>query len=117
MNDRAALATALFEAINGQDLESAAALLHPDVDWQDVFNGGRLRGRDAVRAYWDQVFGQIALTAAALDMKPEGDDRLVMTALYTVHQRSGKLWGEGIISHIFTFRDGLISGMDAPTRA
>jgi hypothetical protein len=34
-----------------------------------------------------------------------------------VHDRSGKLWGEGIISHIFTFRDGLISGMDAPTRA
>jgi ketosteroid isomerase-like protein len=117
MSDRVALATALFEAINGKDLESAAALLHPDADWQDVFNGGRLRGRDTVRAYWGQVFGQIALTATVLDLKVEGDDRLVMTALYTVHDRSGKLWGEDVFTHTFTFRDGLISGMDAPTRA
>lgn len=113
MTDRAAVAAALFEAINQRDFESAAALLHPDVDWLDMFNGGRLRGRAAVRAYWDQVFRQIALTGAVVDQKTEGDDRLVMTTLYTVH-RGGKLWGEGVITHIFTFRDGLISGMDAP---
>lgn len=46
----------MFEAIARQDLEAALAALHPEVVWSPtVWSGSsRLRGRDAVRAWFTQ---------------------------------------------------------------
>jgi ketosteroid isomerase-like protein len=52
MTDRELRITDLWTALNRQDFEAGLRLLHPDVDWQDIINGGRLHGIAAVRAYW-----------------------------------------------------------------
>jgi len=38
---------AAYEAFNARDLESALALMHPEVDWPNAWEGGRVTGRDA----------------------------------------------------------------------
>ena len=48
-----------YEAFNARDIEAALELMHADVDWPNGMEGGRVAGRDAVRAYWTRQFGMI----------------------------------------------------------
>ena len=45
-----------YEAFNARDIEAALALMHEDVDWPNGMEGGRVAGRDEVRAYWRRQF-------------------------------------------------------------
>jgi hypothetical protein len=45
-----------YEAFNARDLDGALAPMHPDVDWPNAIEGGRVHGHAAVRAYWAAQF-------------------------------------------------------------
>lgn len=112
MTDREARITDLRTAINGRDFEVALALLHPDVDWQDIVNGGRLHGVAAVRAYWTQINNLLTTGATPITYRLIGEDRIAVRMLHSVTGRQGKAWGEEALTQVFTFRDGLIVRMD-----
>jgi|SRR5215217_235398 len=109
MGDKKKLLEELYEAFNRRDVETVLAHLHPDVDWPDQLEHRRLRGRDAVRAYWTAQFKLITPEHAPIRYveTPDGG----MTA--HVHQRvanlDGKVWSDGMVEHHYAFRDGLIS--------
>ena len=46
----------MYAAFNARDIESVLATLHPDVDWANGMDGGRVLGRADVRAYWTRQF-------------------------------------------------------------
>jgi len=54
-----------YEAFNDRDIDGALALMHPDVDWPNGMEGGRERGRLAVRAYWMRQFRDDRLACRA----------------------------------------------------
>ena len=41
-----------YDAFNERDLDFLLLLMHPDVDWANGMEGGRIRGHQAVREYW-----------------------------------------------------------------
>jgi hypothetical protein len=41
-----------YMAFNRRDTEAALAMMHPEVDWPNAWEGGRVAGREAVAAYW-----------------------------------------------------------------
>jgi hypothetical protein len=45
------LLTWAYAAFNARALDTLLALLHPEVDWPNGMEGGRVHGRDAVRGY------------------------------------------------------------------
>lgn len=51
---------AAYRAFNARDLEAAAALMHPDVDWPNAWEGGRVVGREAVTDYWTRQSAAIS---------------------------------------------------------
>jgi len=112
MDDRETRITSLWTALNHQDVETALAQLHPDVDWQDIMNGGRHKGVEAVRAYWAGVYALITSGSSSIDYRPIDGDRVAARMLHVIHDKKGALWSEETMTHVFTFRDGLISRMD-----
>jgi SnoaL-like domain len=42
----------LYEACNRRDIDAVLAMMNGEVDWPNAWKGGRLNGREAVRAYW-----------------------------------------------------------------
>ena len=42
----------MYDAFNARDVDAALAHLAPGVDWPNAATGGRIQGREAVRAYW-----------------------------------------------------------------
>src|SRR4051794_22435321 len=101
----------VYAAFNARDLDAALALLHPDVDWPNGWEGGRLRGRDAVRAYWTRQWQAIDSHVDPVDFTEAGD-RVAVTVHQVVRDLEGNIASEGRVSHVYTLRDGLVARMD-----
>ena len=102
----------LYAAFNARDIELTLASLHPDVDWANGMDGGRVQGRDAVRAYWTRQFGLIDghVEPEAFEELPDG--RVSVTVHQRVHDLDGKLLSDGQVRHVYELRDGLIARME-----
>ncbi len=57
----------VYDAFNRRDIDAALARMHPDVDWPNAWEGGRVHGRDAVRAYWERQFAAGTATSSRTD--------------------------------------------------
>lgn len=113
MGDHQALLTRLYEAFNRKDIEAVVAALHPDVDWPNLLDGGRLHGREAVRDYWKRQFAIISPEATPIEIGKRPDGGLAVKIHYVVRAvDGGGLWTDEVTTNIFSFRDGLILRMD-----
>jgi hypothetical protein len=112
MDDRHDTIDRLWDALNRQDIDAAAALLHHDVDWQDLMNGGRRTGVADVRLYWVGVFGIMRPESTSLTFTPTEDGRVAVQVLHSIRDPQGKFWAEETVTHLFGFKDGLLSSMD-----
>ena len=110
--DREAMVSRLWQALNNRDGATAAPLLHPDVDYVNLIDGGRLLGRDAVVDYWRRSASELSYEATPLTFEARPDGRLAVRIQHTVRRLDGRMWTDGNILHVFTFADGLIARMD-----
>jgi ketosteroid isomerase-like protein len=103
----------LYVAFNARDTDTLLAAMTPGVDWPNGWEGGRVEGREAVRAYWERQWAAVdsRVEATAFDLLPDG--RVSVTAAQTVRALDGTLLDEGTVHHVYTFApDGLVSRMD-----
>jgi hypothetical protein len=100
-----------YEAFNARDIETAVALMHPDVDWPNGMEGGREHGRDAVRAYWTRQFGVIDSHVEALGFGVDQEGRIVVDVHQVVRDLNGELLSDTRVQHVYTLRDGLVERM------
>ena len=101
----------VYAAFNARDLDTAVSLMHPDVDWPNGWEGGRIQGRDAVRDYWTRQFESIQSNVAPLEFTEAGD-RVAVTVRQVIRDLDGNVLSEGRTSHVYTLRDGLVTRMD-----
>jgi hypothetical protein len=101
-----------YEAFNARDVEAAIALLDPEVDWPNGMEGGRERGHAAVRAYWHRQFGMVDSEALPQSFSTADDGRTVVEVAQRVRDLDGKLISEGVVEHVYTLRDGLVTHME-----
>jgi ketosteroid isomerase-like protein len=102
----------LYAAINDGDIDAAIALMHPDVDWANGLEGGRARGHDAVRRYWEKIAASLALELTPLRIEADSKGRIVADTHQAIRDLDGKPLAHQRIRHVFTFRDGLIKRLD-----
>jgi len=101
-----------YDAFSARDIDAAVALMHPDVDWPNAWEGGRARGHEAVRAYWQRQFAAIDPHVEPTQVTPAGEGRVAVEVHQVVRDKDGNLLGEGRVIHLYTIREGLIERMD-----
>ena len=101
----------VYAAFNARDLDTAVSLMHPDVNWPNGWEGGRIQGRDAVREYWTRQFQSIHSNVEPIDFTESGD-RVAVTVRQVIRDLDGNVLSEGKTSHVYTLRDGLVTRMD-----
>jgi ketosteroid isomerase-like protein len=101
----------VYAAFNARDIDTALALMDPDVDWPNGWEGGRVQGREAVRAYWTRQWQAIDSHVDPVDFTEDGD-RVAVTVHQVVRDLDGNVASEGRVSHVYTLRDGLVTRMD-----
>ena len=101
-----------YAAFNARDVDGALALMHPDVDWPNGMEGGRVNGSDDVRAYWERQFDLIDSRVEPETFDELGDGRMSVTVHQVVRDVRGSVISDSRVRHVYELRDGLIVRMD-----
>lgn len=102
----------LYHAFNGRDADGALANVAPGVDWQRDIEGGRIVGRDALRAYWQGLWSSGDPRAEPMRIDVAGDGKVVVRVDELVRDASGKVVINRQVEHILTFEGLFVSRMD-----
>jgi len=86
--------------------------MHPDVDWPNGMEGGREHGHAAVRDYWMRQFKIIDSRVEPEHMEIGEDGRVTVDVHQVVRDLDGNVMSDGYVHHVYTFRDGLVAGME-----
>jgi ketosteroid isomerase-like protein len=102
-----------YRAFNARDVDAAIELMHPDVDWPNAWEGGRLVGRGAVRGYWLRQFAEISSKVEPEGFTEEADGSVTVDVHQVVHDaRSGELISDSRVRHRYWLEEGLVVRMD-----
>src|SRR5215218_9895160 len=102
-----------YRAFNARDIEAAIELMHPEVDWPNAWEGGRVIGRGAVREYWSRQFAEISSKVEPEGFTEEPDGAITADVHQAVRDaRTGELISDSHVRHRYRLEDGLIVRMD-----
>jgi ketosteroid isomerase-like protein len=109
---RVRLLRAMYAAFNAREIERVLACMSPEVDWPNAWEGGRVRGHEAVRDYWRRQWSGIDPTVEPVAFATRPDGTIAVEVRQVVRGLDGMALSEGRVVHVYTFSEGLISRMD-----
>jgi hypothetical protein len=110
-SEREELLRGAYAAFNARDIERALALMHPDVDWPNGMEGGRVHGHEEVRAYWTRQFGLIDSNVEPVGLETLDDGRVAVEVHQVVRDLDGAELSDTHVRHVYSFREGLVATM------
>jgi hypothetical protein len=102
----------IYRAFNDRDVDLLLTQMTKDVDWPNAWEGGRVLGRAAVRAYWMRQWAQIDPRVEPQRVSTLPDGRVQVDVHQTVRALDGTVLSDGSVRHTYAYRDGLIARMD-----
>ncbi len=112
MSEHEELLRRAYEAFNARDVDAVLALMHPDVDWPNGMEGGRVLGHAAVREYWTRQFEVIDSRVEPQAFTTDAEGRVVVDVHQVVRDTAGEVLSDGRVEHVYTIRDGLVERME-----
>ena len=112
MADDVELLTRVYGLFNARDIESVLAAMHPEVVWANGMEGGNVHGRDEVRSYWKRQWAIIDPHVEPVEISPNGKGEVVVKVHQVVRDLKGDLLLDGLVTHVFQIRNGLIERFD-----
>jgi len=104
---------AAYRAFNARDIEAALRLMHPEVDWPNAWEGGRVVGHAAVRDYWERQFAAISSKVEPERFSDEPDGSVTVDVHQVVHDaRTQELLSDSRVRHRYRLEAGLVVRMD-----
>src|SRR5262245_28599130 len=100
-----------YEAFNARDVDRALSTMHPDVDWPNGMDGGRVQGHDAVREYWTRQWRSVDPHVTPVRFVAE-DGCIVVDVWQVIWDRAGKLVREEMVQHVYRLEDGRVRSME-----
>ena len=100
-----------YQLFNERDIDSLLSMVTDDVEWPDVANRAVLRGKEAMRRYWDAQFavGDPRVTPTAFI---EAGDDVVAVVDQRIFDFEGQLLvPPTVVFHRYTFDGELIRRM------
>lgn len=111
MNTQTLVAQA-YSAFNRRDIDGTLALMSKNVSWPKASEGGRVVGKQDIRAYWTRQWAEFDPYVEVLQVI----DREAGKADVKVHQLVKNLKGDVLsdteLWHVYTIANGLIERMD-----
>lgn len=102
----------MYEAFNARDLDTTSALMHPEVDWPNGWEGGRVHGAEGVRDYWTRQWAAIDPSVEPVGFDTEDDGRTAVQVHQRVSDLEGNVLMDGLVEHVYRIEEGLIRSME-----
>ena len=110
-NTRILLAQA-YSAFNRRDIDSALALMSENVSWPKASEGGRVVGKEEIRAYWTRQWQEFDPHVEPIEMIAREEGKTEVKVRQLVKNLGGDVLSDSEVWHIYTIANGLIERMD-----
>jgi hypothetical protein len=101
-----------YSAFNKRDIDGALALMTQEVSWPKASEGGKVIGKEEIRAYWTRQWGEFDPYVEPLAMAEEDGGKTRVRVQQLVKSLQGDVLSDSEVLHVFTVKSGLIAGMD-----
>ena len=112
MADTKTLIEQAYSAFNKRDIDGALALMTPDVSWPRASEGGKIIGKEEIRAYWTRQWSEFDPHVEPLAITEEDGDKIRVRVHQLVKSLQGDVLADSEVLHVFTVKSGLIAAMD-----
>ncbi len=117
MADSKAVVEQAYAAFNERNIDGALALMADDVSWPKASEGGKVVGKEEVRAYWTRQRSEFDPRVEALAMTEEDGGKIRVQVHQLVKNLQGEVLSDSEVAHVFTLEGGLITGMELGDKA
>ena len=101
-----------YSAFNRRDIDGALALMTEDVSWPKASEGGKVVGKEEIRAYWIRQWREFDGHVEPLEIAEEDGGKVRVKVHQVVRDLQGNLLSDSEVLHVFTMNGGLIACMD-----
>jgi hypothetical protein len=112
MQSETELLAAAYAAFNRRDIDAVLALMSANVDWPNGMEGGRVHGREEVRAYWTRQWGMVNPRVDPVRTRRDESGNWVVELHQVVCDLSGKVLADQMVQHVYSIEEGLIQRME-----
>jgi hypothetical protein len=112
MANTQALIAQAYSAFNRRDVDGALAVMSENVDWPKASEGGRVVGKEEIRAYWTRQWAEFNPHVEPIDLTDREPDRTEVKVHQLVKNLNGDILSDQTLLHVFTIANGLIERMD-----
>src|SRR5579864_8397262 len=97
-----------YAAFNKRDIDEALALMTEDVTWPKASEGGKVVGKEEIRAYWTRQWGEFDPHVDPLAITVENGGKVRVRVHQVVRSLQGDVLSDSEVLHVFTMNSGLI---------
>jgi hypothetical protein len=101
-----------YSAFNKRDIDGALALMTEDVTWPRASEGGKVVGKEEIRAYWTRQWAEFDPHVEPLAITEEPGGKIRVRVHQLVKSLAGDILADSEVFHVFTMKSGLIAAMD-----
>ena len=102
MTDTTTLIEQAYSAFNRRNIDGALALMTEDVSWPKASEGGRVVGKEAIRAYWTRQWGEFDPHVEPLEITENANGNVRVRVHQLVKSLQGDVLSDSEVLHVFT---------------
>ncbi len=106
----------VYSASNQRNIDGALALMRESVSWPKASEGGRVVGKEDIRAYWSRQWQEFDPHVDPIEVIDRGAGKIDVRVHQLVKGLGGNVLSDSEVWHAYTIADGLIERMDLEGR-
>ena len=112
MTKTESLIAQVYSAFNQRNIDGALAFMSDSVSWPKASEGGRVIGKEEIRAYWSRQWKEFDPHVDPVEVVEQGAGRTHVRVHQLVKSLGGDVLSEREVWHVYTIANGLIERMD-----
>jgi len=112
MANTQALIAQAYSAFNHRDIDSALALMSENVSWPKASEGGRVVGKEEIRAYWTRQWKEFDPHVEPIEVIDREGGKTDVKVRQFVKSLGGDVLSDSEVWHVYTIANGLIERME-----
>jgi hypothetical protein len=101
-----------YSAFNTRDIDGALALMTENVSWPKASEGGRVVGKEEIRAYWNRQWKEFDPHVEPIEVIDREGGKADVRVHQVVKSLGGDVLSDSEVWHVHTIVNGLIERMD-----
>jgi hypothetical protein len=112
MTNANTLIAEVYAAFNHREIDDALSLMTEAVSWPKASEGGRVTGKEEIRAYWTRQWQAFDPHVEPVEVIVELTGQIKVRVHQLVKSLDGTVLSDSEVWHYFTTSNGLIERMD-----